>query len=528
MRIPACIVLIVSIASGISAQRELELILDPGIIYQTMHSFGASDAWSTQYLGKYYPLEKREQMAEWLFSREFDKKGNPKGIGLSLWRFNIGTGGAQLGDRSRMAWDWRRTDCFRDSAGNWDWSRHEGQRWFLEKAREYGVEYTKAIVYSPPYWWTHNGLNISSPEDPVHMNIRAGKTDDYAAFIAAILEHFQKAGIPFDYLSPLNEPEWDWSTALAEGTPATNDELYMLVRYLDREFTRRDLGTKMLIGDCGDVRFMYRNYKNDEARGYKVRAFCDPSSPTYLGEFRHVEKAISCHSYHSVWPVDTLIDTRMKLAECLRKTNEDFKYWQTEYCILQENNDIGGGWGRDLGMNTALYIARIIHHDLTLANAVSWQFWTAMSQVDFKGGLIYVDAGEGNPGSRGPRDPYYESLKYDGYIRDSKILWALGNYSRFIRPGMVRIRAGFNNRLSLAEQANDLMVSAYRQPGGKRLVIVLVNYSREGKWILLPEIKNSKPIGMYITSKEMNLEYTEPGGKDVEIPARSVATVLME
>lgn len=93
---------------------------------------------------------------------------------------------------------------------------------------------------------------------------------------------------------------------------------------------------------------------------------------------------------------------------------------------------------------------------------------------------------------------------------------------------MVRIRAGFNNGLSLAEQANDLMVSAYRQPGGKRLVIVLVNYSREGKWILLPEIKNSKPIGMYITSKEMNLEYTEPGGKDVEIPARSVATVLME
>ncbi len=165
MRIPACIVLIVSIASGISAQRELELILDPGIIYQTMHSFGASDAWSTQYLGKYYPLEKREQMAEWLFSREFDKKGNPKGIGLSLWRFNIGTGGAQLGERSRMAWDWRRTDCFRDSAGNWDWSRHEGQRWFLEKAREYGVEYTKAIVYSPPYWWTHNGLNISSPEN---------------------------------------------------------------------------------------------------------------------------------------------------------------------------------------------------------------------------------------------------------------------------------------------------------------------------------------------------------------------------
>ena len=52
---------------------------------QTIHSFGASDCWRGQYLGLNWPLEKRNQMADYLFSTEMDELGNPKGIGLSLW-----------------------------------------------------------------------------------------------------------------------------------------------------------------------------------------------------------------------------------------------------------------------------------------------------------------------------------------------------------------------------------------------------------------------------------------------------------
>ena len=57
-----------------------------------MHSFGASDCWSMAMVGKYYPESKKRQIAEWLFSLETDRQGNPKGIGLSLWLFNIGAG----------------------------------------------------------------------------------------------------------------------------------------------------------------------------------------------------------------------------------------------------------------------------------------------------------------------------------------------------------------------------------------------------------------------------------------------------
>lgn len=56
---------------------------------QTIDGFGASDAWRCQMVGKYWPEEKRNQIADWLFSQEVDENGNPKGIGLSMWRFYI-------------------------------------------------------------------------------------------------------------------------------------------------------------------------------------------------------------------------------------------------------------------------------------------------------------------------------------------------------------------------------------------------------------------------------------------------------
>ena len=40
---------------------------------QTIHSFGASDCWRGQYLGLNWPLEKRNQMADYLFSTEMDE-----------------------------------------------------------------------------------------------------------------------------------------------------------------------------------------------------------------------------------------------------------------------------------------------------------------------------------------------------------------------------------------------------------------------------------------------------------------------
>ena len=44
---------------------------------QTIDGFGASDAWRCQMVGKYWPEEKRNQIADWLFSQEVDENGKP-------------------------------------------------------------------------------------------------------------------------------------------------------------------------------------------------------------------------------------------------------------------------------------------------------------------------------------------------------------------------------------------------------------------------------------------------------------------
>ena len=94
------LILILSLGSlfSISASEqilydELELNLRPDITYQKIENFGASDAWTVQNVGlsEYAPF-----MADKLFSSEMDEMGNPIGIGLSLWRFNLGAGSGSV------------------------------------------------------------------------------------------------------------------------------------------------------------------------------------------------------------------------------------------------------------------------------------------------------------------------------------------------------------------------------------------------------------------------------------------------
>ena len=90
-----------------------------------MDYFGASDAWSMQCIGL-WTQEKQNQIADWLFSMENDENGKPKGIGLSLWRFNVGAGSTEQGEASQIASPWMRTECFLQADGTYDWNKQQG------------------------------------------------------------------------------------------------------------------------------------------------------------------------------------------------------------------------------------------------------------------------------------------------------------------------------------------------------------------------------------------------------------------
>ena len=93
---------LLAFSASTSAQSTYKVTLTPNTTYQTIQDFGASDCWTADFVGKCFSDAEKEKSARWLFSREFDSNGNPEGIGLSVWRINLGAGSAEQGDGSEI------------------------------------------------------------------------------------------------------------------------------------------------------------------------------------------------------------------------------------------------------------------------------------------------------------------------------------------------------------------------------------------------------------------------------------------
>ncbi|MFD2725168.1 glycoside hydrolase [Hyunsoonleella rubra] len=481
--------------------------------YQTIDGFGASDAWRCQYVGANWPDRKKEKIAELLFSRGVDGEGNPKGIGLSIWRFYIGAGTAEQGADSDIKNEWRRAESFIDVNGNYNWNKQKGQQWFLNKAKSYDVNKFLAFSISPPVHWTKNGKGYNGDNKDGEINLKPEYFDEYSQFMVEVLKHFDSKGLKFAYLSPINEPQWDWEKKTQEGTPATNLNILELTKLLNDDIKESSLDTEIVLAEAADLRWLYSDYGKPE-RGNQIDYFFDAENNA--SALNNVKGTISGHSYFTTWPVDSLISIRQNLKAKLR--SHDIDYWQSEFCILENTDDIGSGSKRDLGMDTALYVARVIHTDLTLADASSWQWWTALTNADYKDGLIYLDTGDTS-------DLFnLDRMKFDGDFHDSKLLWAFGNYSRFVRPGMVRVDLdALNGNKMLDENYNDIMLSAYVDKNTSKLVVVGINYGNEPKEVDFTDYNISSK---YVTSANKNLEFEKVIHKKITLDARSVNTLV--
>ncbi len=475
--------------------------------FQTMHSFGASDCWSMAMVGKYFPPDKKNKIVEWLFSQELDSKGNPKGIGLSMWRFNIGAGSAEQGIESKITNEWRRTESFY-SEGMLDWKKQEGQQFFLQAAKRYGVPYTLGFLNSSPVQMTKNGLAMGSGQLG-EWNFNPAKINEWTDFLYQVAAHFK-----FNYLSPFNEPQWGWGPgknglASQEGTPVNNSDMAWAVRKLAGQFESKGLKTSIVIPEAGQIDYLYQKNSNRKnvQQDNQIETFFSPTSPHYLGDLKAVEKLVCGHSYFTTSPESLLIKKR----EDLHKEAEQYKlgFWQSEYCILGDNaGEIKGG-GVDLGMKTAMYVANVIQADLVHANASSWSWWLSVSANDFKDGLIYIF----NKDQKGEK----EANKYDADLYDSKLLWAMGNYSRFIRPNMKRIEVNIDQE--------KCKISGFRDKN--KVVLVLVNQGEEFQ-VNLPEFKKHGKVKSYVTSERLNLAYQPVNSEKIQIPKQSIVTLVYQ
>jgi O-glycosyl hydrolase len=468
---------------------------------QAIRNFGASDAWVCQYIGN-WPDEKRAKVAQWLFSKKVDSSGKPLGIGLSLWRFNIGAGSAS---QDNIGDPWKRTECFLQVDGTYNWDKQSGQQWFMRQAKAYGVEQLLLFANSPPVYFTKNGkaYSDSGPEG----NIPSDRYLAFGKFLADAAAHFNSNGLQVDYISPFNEPQWDWNNNKQEGSPYTNKEIYAITSLLDSVLRSRNTKTKIAIAEAGKLNYLYER-ADRETRGDQIFSFFDQRSDLYLGELPSVAQAISGHSYFTSH-TEALARVRRNVQSAINKSSIPIEFWQSEYCLLGDREEIRPS-GKDLGIDPALYVARIIHHDLAVANASAWHWWLAVSVYDHKDGLIYA-----------------EKNTDDGVVEDSKTLWALGNYSRFIRPGAQRLEV--NSTSMDIDDPRGMMVSSYLNLDNE-LVVVGVNYSNSEARIELDiNSRKSKKPKTFLTGPGDD-EKLKPvdlsNGDHYVLPKRSVVTFV--
>lgn len=369
----------------------------------------------------------------------------------------------------------------------------------LKAAKNRGVEGLIMFCNSPPVYLTRNGKSFSG--ECGISNLAPENQVAFADYLAKSLRYYESQNIHFDYLSPVNEPEWGWCQRDGqEGNPYTNHEISELVRTINSSVVNNHLTTKIQVPESGLLVFDNPGYKFKPGRQNQINHFFKEGKETYLGDQLQVARQICAHSYFTEWPLWINRKVRKRLSRMTEKRN--LEYWMTEYCILRTTKEITGG-GRDLGMHTALYVSRVIHHDLVYGNASAWCWWLGISTADFKDGLVYANRdGSG--------------------LTDSKTLWAMGNFSQFIRPGAVRVEVK-------GKRDKKLFVSAYQNTGSDDLVVVVINMKPEKQAIRLKNLPEGK-FSAWETSEKSSLSkiVPYPDGKSITVSPESVTTLLFQ
>jgi O-glycosyl hydrolase len=363
---------------------------------QTVAGFGASGAWWVNDLAN-FSAGAQSQVASLLFSTS--------GIDLSQYRYNIGGGGKGVSVAARAP------QSFLTSSGTYDWAQDPGGRYFLDAAASDGVPDLIGFVNSAPSQYTTNGENCGG-------EINTADDAAYGSYIAAVVSHFAAAGVNLSQISPMNEPDDSFSSCGQEGMEVPAAERAGVIDGVGSALSSAGLSTKVIADESSQTTQLLAE------------------APTWLADSKALSytTAIAHHTY------DNPSDSELEKVGALGDVNGK-PVWASEICCQISG---GGGYGAqyDPTMAGALVLANYVYTDFSYADDSAFQWWTALSSAlgcnpatssscatsvnsaGWNDGLIYYDP---NYASDGNQNLYM-----------TKRFYALGQYSRYVRPGSVR------------------------------------------------------------------------------------------
>ena len=286
---------------------------------------------------------------------------------------------------------------------------------------------------------------------------------DYATQLARYVAQMASQGIPIDAVSIQNEPDL---AAPYRSAIWTDRQIHDFVPYLYRALHATGVGsTKIMLPEPSQWNLL---------PSYADTTLRDPLTAADVA-------IVASHDYDDS-------KTPYPLAQSLGKD-----LWETEVSTLD------GPF--DASMTDALKWADNIYQFLTTVDVNAWSYWNLTTKSDANGGLT------------------------DSSRRPAKRLYALGNFSKFIRPGYYRIDAG--------PIPNGLEIVAFKDLASRRFAIVAINPTQSSPTVsFLFSDFVADSVTPWLTSAEYDLvKQSDMATLDgtlfvAKLPAQSVTTFV--
>jgi glucuronoarabinoxylan endo-1,4-beta-xylanase len=346
--------------------------------------------------------------------------------------------------------------------------RDEAQTWIMQEAVKRGPVKLIASVWSPPPWMKTNGSIVGG-------KLKEERYPEFADLLAHYASQYaRKNGVDIYAVSMSNEPDTvaPWDTCAWTDAQIAR----FLSSHLSPTFAIQQIATKVIAPETS---------RWDSIDSFLRSTYNNPTA------FERVD-LVAGHLYCDCNPSRS-VPTALKAGK---------RIWQTEI--------MGNAWSIDDALNWATKI----HDGLTGAQISAWLWWAMYNGLPGRN-----EAGAGNLIGYNPTAV--------NRIAVSPTFWALGNFSKFVRPGFVRI--GTYVQIGVGESDPGLRASSYKDPNTGQLVVVAINTG-----VSALDISFSAPgfaggaLTPYITSISDNLAQQPPVSLSsrTTIPGRSVVTYV--
>ena len=510
---------VIGVAAGCGKTSDLNpdglsncLAVDSSVTYQTMTGWGASSAWWSQTVPAGSAAQ--QALAETLYSEN--------GLGLTIYRYNIGGGSAEMGAEQGINYVQERKAYSLFDSSKYDESKplldnfSDFTKYSIDKdinavsflqqcLKQPGSTVEKVVVFvnSPHYLLTANGKTHGTNE--YDSNLPEENYEAFAAYVINCVRLLIANGIQVDTISPVNEPQHKWGGdgSTQEGCHYEPAEAAKVINTLYNAIEEYNASSTASL-DVTISAVESGNYTSYDVKSRAVEYIYELSKYPC---FTHLD-GFSVHAYGEPMSNEARLSYVSRIANILPEGYVP-QYDMTEVCHMEG--------GVDAGIDSAVYVAKMMDKDLQYLGARSWSWWIAVSDYDYNDGLVYWDYFF--PSADDPDKTVSTEIKY------VKRYYAMMQYSKYVQTGDTRVDLQWLNASSA--YGDELSGTAFLRKDGT-ITIVLVNDSTKNYPVNIAGGYTDMTIATTDANNDCAVTYDGAFKQSVVIGANSVTTIVLK